>query len=254
MAGFPGAPTTQLFTASMPIQKYYLGTGIKIMRDQIGISNSTSFSGAVNYTLSLLGGKLAAGLEFGGQQYGINWDELELNETDNALPQGNQSVLVGNAGFGLFYSKEKWYVGYSVQNLFRSKLNFDKTESQEESRLRFHNYIQAGMTFEVNDNISIEPHTLIKYVRNAPMQVDLGGYAIYKRIVGAGMAIRTGDAMYFSAKYEYNEMLSVGYSYGVRINSLSPYTGSSHEFMISYFYPLLPPATIKEKNPIWYIN
>lgn len=254
MAGFPGAPTTQLFTASMPIQKYYMGTGIKIVNDNIGITRNTYFSGAANYTLSLAGGRLSAGLEIGGQQYAIRWDELELREQDNALPQGNRSVFVGNAAFGLFYKKDKWYVGYSSQNLMRSKLNFDKVKSAEEGRLKIHHYFQGGVAFEVNEEFSVEPHTLIKYVSNAPMQLDLGGFVIYKRLVGAGLALRTGDAMYVSLKYEYNNMLSVGYNYGIRINSLSQYTRSSHEFMISYFYPLLPPAVIKDKNPIWYIN
>lgn len=254
MAGFPGAPTTQLLTASMPIQKYFIGTGLKIVHDRIGITRSTNFSGAGNYTLTLADGKLSAGLELGMQQYGIDWDKLDLNDPDNALPNTNTNLVVGNAAFGLFYDRENWYVGYSVQNLFRSKLNFDKVKSAEESRLRFHNYYQAGMAFAINDNFSVEPHTLIKYVHNAPMQVDLGGFIVYKLMAGAGMAFRTGDALYFTLKYEWNEMLSVGYNYGIRVNSLSPYTGSSHEFMISYFYQLLPPPIIKKRKPIWIIN
>ena len=254
MAGFPGAPTTQLFTASMPIQKYFVGTGIKVIHDRIGITRSTTFSGAGNYTLTLADGRLTGGLELGFQQYGIDWDKLDLNDPDNALPANNTNVTVGNAGFGLFYDKENWYVGYSVQNLFKSKLNFDKAKSEEDARLKFHNYYQAGMAFEINDNFSVEPHTLIKYVRSAPMQVDIGGFAVYKAMAGAGISFRTGDAIYFTAKYEYNEMLSVGYNYGIRVNSLSPYTGSSHEFMISYFYQLLPPPIIKKRKTIWIVN
>ena len=254
MAGFPGAPTTQLFTASMPIQKYFVGTGVKIVHDRVGITRSTSFSGAGNYTLTLADGKLTAGLELGLQQYGIDWDQLDLNDPDNALPATNTNVTVGNSAFGLFYDRENWYVGYSVQNLFRSKLNFDKTKSDEEARLKLHNYWQGGMAFEVNDRFAVEPHTLIKYVSRAPLQVDLGGFVVYNAMAGAGIAFRTGDALYFSLKYEWKEMLSVGYNYGIRVNSLSPYTGSSHEFMISYFYQLLPPPIIKKRKTIWIVN
>lgn len=254
MAGFPGAPTTQLFTASMPIQKYYIGTGFKVIHDRIGITKSTTFSGAGNYTLTLADGKLTAGLELGLQQYGIDWDKLDLNDPDNALPSNNTNVVVGNAGFGLFYDKETWYVGYSVQNLFKSKLNFDKTKSDEEARLKFHNYYQAGTKIPINDNFQIQPHTLIKYVNNAPLQVDLGGFAVYKNIAAAGISIRTGDAMYVTMKYRYKEMLSFGYNYGIRINSLSQHTRSSHEFMLGYFYPLLPPPIPTIERPDWIID
>ena len=52
-------------------------------------------------------------------------------------------------GFGLFYDKRTWYVGYSVLNLIRSKLNLNETSSQDEARLKRHNYIQAGMAIEL---------------------------------------------------------------------------------------------------------
>lgn len=254
MNGFPGAPTTQLFTASMPIQKYFLGTGIKVMNDKIGISRTTTFSGSVNYFLGLGGGKLSAGIELGGQQYAVDWDELDLNDPDNALPQGKRSVFVPNAAFGLFYSKESWYAGYSIQNLFRSKLDFDDVESATEARLYFHHYIQAGTAIGVNDNLAIEPHTLIKVTKSAPMQMDLGVYGVYKKMAGIGLSYRTGDAMYFTAKFEWKEMITVGYNYGIRLNSLSKYTNNSHEFMVSYFYKLLEPASKKIKHPYWFIN
>jgi type IX secretion system PorP/SprF family membrane protein len=252
--GFPGAPTTQLFTASMPIQKYYLGTGIKIVNDIIGITRNTSFSAAANYYMGLGGGRLAAGLEIGGQQYAVNWDELDLLDPDNTIPQSKQSVLVGNGAFGLFYSMESWYAGYSIQNLFRSKLDFDKEESPTEARLYFHHYIQAGMAIGLNDNFALEPHTLIKITKSAPMQMDIGLYTVFKQMVGAGISYRTGDAMYVTAKYEWKEMISVGYNYGIRLNSLSQYTSNSHEFMVSYFYKLMEPASKEIKHPYWFIN
>lgn len=255
LAGFPGAPTTQLFTASMPIQKYYMGTGIKVIHDRIGITRSTSFSCASNYTITFADGKLTAGLELGFQQYGIDWDKLELNDPDNALPNTNTNVIIPNGGFGLFYDKRTWYVGYSVLNLIKSKLNLNETSSQDEARLKRHNYIQAGMAIELkNSPVVIEPHTLIKYVVNAPPQVDIGGFASFKRIIGGGMAFRSGDAIYFTMKYQYQRMLSIGYNYGIRVNSLARYSGNSHEFMISYFYPLMPPPSKVDTNPIWFIR
>jgi len=255
LAGFPGAPTTQLFTASMPIQKYFLGTGIKVIHDNIGITRSTSFSSAINYTLTFADGKLSGGLELGFQQYGIDWDKLELNDPDNALPNTNTNVLLPNGGFGFFYDKRTWYVGYSALNVLRSKLNLDGEKNEEEARLKIHNYYQAGMAIELDKiPIVIEPHTLIKYVIHAPPQVDIGAFASFKKTIGGGMALRTGDALYFTIKYQYQRTLSVGYNYGIRVNSLSKYSGNSHEFMISYFYPLMPPPSKVDTNPIWFIR
>ena len=255
LMGLPGAPVTQLVTASMPIQKYYIGTGIKFMYDQLGVSNNFALSGAANYYIGFGEGKLSAGIEIGMAGMQVRWEDLNPVEIgDNALPMQNKSIIVPDAGFGLFYNTETWYVGYSIQQLLLSRMKFTDYETDNPANFAMHHYVNAGAAFVMSEELklNIEPHTLIKKVAGAPIQMDLSTFVVYNQMAGVGVAFRTHDAIYFVAKYDLLDMVTIGYSYGVRVNGLSPYSSSSHEILLGYKYKLMEPAKKKVVHPIIY--
>lgn len=253
LVSFPGAPTTQHISVSAPIQAKYLGLGMRILNDQLGVSKQIAATFAANYFIGFGGGRLAMGLEFGLHNYSMDWAALDKKDDNDAvLPLSRQSVLVPDGGFGIFYNSEMFYGGYSVQHMIRSKLYFEDVEYDRNAKLYMHHYLNFGGVFELNDLIQIEPHMLLKMVKAAPWQLDIGGYAVYKNMAGAGIAYRTGDAVYFTSKVEIKEQFYIGYSYGIRVNSLSTYSSNSHEVMVGYFYKLLEPARKKIIHPRYY--
>ena len=253
MLNFPGAPTTQQFTVSAPWQAKYMGFGLRVLNDKIGVTNHVSVNAAANYFIGFGEGKLAMGLEFGMDQYSVNWDQLEGHDaTDPSQPAGAISILVPNAAFGLFYTTDNWYAGYSIQNMVGSRLSFQGAANSTTSSQYMHHYINAGGVKQLNDNFQLEPFLLIKAVYAAPWQMDLGTYFVYKNAYGAGVTYRSGDAIVFSAKLEFLEQIYVGYSYEMRINSLSAYASTSHEIMLGYYYKLLEPARKKIIHPRYY--
>jgi type IX secretion system PorP/SprF family membrane protein len=253
MLGFPGAPTTQLFTVSAPWQAKYMGFGMRIQNDNIGVTNRLSFNLAANYFLGLGDGKLAMGLEFGLDQYAVDWSSLVIHDAGDAVvPVGKTSIMTPNGAFGLFYTTENWYAGYSVQNLIGSRLNFQGPVLSNTARQYAHHYFNAGGVKRLNDKFQVEPYLLLKGTTAAPWQLDIGSYIVYKNQYGAGVTYRTGDAIVFSAKIEILEQVYVGYSFETRINSLTTYSSSSHEIMIGYYYKLLEPARKKIIHPRYY--
>lgn len=253
MLGFPGAPTTQLFTVSAPWQAKYMGFGMRIQNDNIGVTNHLSFNLAANYFLGLGDGKLAMGLEFGLDQYAVDWSSLVIHDAaDAVIPVGKTSIMTPNGAFGLFYTTENWYAGYSIQNLIASRLSFQGPVLDNAARQYAHHYINAGGVKKLNDKFQLEPYILIKGVSGAPWQVDLGSYVVFKNQYGMGVTYRTGDAIVVSAKIELLEQVYVGYSFETRINSLTTYSSSSHEIMLGYYYKLLDPARKKIIHPRYY--
>lgn len=253
LMGFEGAPVTQLVSVTAPIQKRYIGLGLRIMNDQIGVTNQASALAAANYFIGFGPGRLAMGFELGFHSYQINWNSLvRRNQNDDAIPNETQSVVVPDGGFGLFFNSEKFYVGYSIQHMIRSRLRFTDLETESIARFRMHHYLNTGAVLEMSENINLEPHFLLKMVKGAPWQVDVGGYAVYKNMVGAGVGYRTGDAIFFTSKIEISQQFYVGYSYGMRIGQLATYSSSSHEVMFGYFYKLLEPARKKIIHPRYY--
>lgn len=252
MLSFPGAPTTQLFTVSAPWQLKNMGFGMRVLNDNIGVSNSLSVNFTANYSLTLGAGKLSSGLELGFDQYSVDFNQLvRKDQTDEVIPNTEASVSTPNGSFGLFYTTENWYFGYSVQNLIASRLQFGGEKGDESSRKYATHYINAGGVKKINDNFQVEPYVLVKGTKSS-WQMDLGSYVVFKQKYGAGLAYRTGDALVITAKVELLEQFYLGYSYEARLNSLSPYTSSSHEFMLGYYYKLLEPARKKVIHPRYY--
>jgi type IX secretion system PorP/SprF family membrane protein len=253
LMGFEGAPTTQLVSVTAPIQKRYIGLGLRIMSDQIGATSQGSAVVAGNYFIGFGPGRLAMGFELGVHTYQIDWESIvKRHDNDAAIPTENRTIAVPDGGFGIFFNSENFYFGYSIQHMIRSKLKYTDIETESIARFRMHHYINTGAVFELNESINIEPHLLLKMVKAAPWQLDIGGYAIYRNMIGVGVGYRTGDAIFFTSKIEVKQQFYVGYSYGMRIGQLATYSASSHEVMFGYFYKLLEPARKKIIHPRYY--
>lgn len=248
MVNFPGAPTSQSLTVSAPWQVMNMGLGIRVLNDKIGVSNSFSANLAANYVLTLGTGKLTLGIEIGIDQYSVDWDNLVryINQ-DELIPTTNASIKTPNAASGLFYTTENWYFGYSVQNLIASSLSF--TGSESSARKYATQYLNAGGVKKISDDFQVEPFAFLRATKSA-WQMDLGSYIVLKQKYGAGLAYRTGDALIVTLKFDLPEKFYLGYSYDVRLGSLSSY--SSHEIMLGYYYKLLEPARKKTIHPRYY--
>ncbi|MFM7021685.1 MAG: type IX secretion system membrane protein PorP/SprF [Flavobacteriales bacterium] len=253
LLNFPGAPTTQLFTVTAPWQAKYMGFGLRVMNDNIGVTNHLSVNAAANYFIGFGEGRLAMGLELGIDQYSVKWNELEGHDvSDQAMPPGPNSIIVPNGAFGLFYTSENFYAGYSIQNMVASRLDFTDYGNSSVAKQYMHHYVNIGGVKSLGDKLQLEPYILVKAVYAAPWQMDLGSYLVYKNAYGAGVTYRTGDALVFSAKIELFDQVYLGYAYEARINALSQYSSSSHEFMLGYYYKLLEPARKKIIHPRYY--
>jgi len=253
MLSFPGAPTSQLVTVTAPWQKKYMGFGLRVVNDNIGATSHFSMNAAANYGVRIGPGKLTMGLELGFDQYAVDWSSVAIHDAgDDIIPTTDASITKPNASFGLFYTTEYWYAGYSVQNLIASRLQFQGTETENAAHQSAHHYINIGGVKKFNETLQIEPFLFIKSTSGNGAQMDLGSYIVFKESYGAGVAYRTGDAVVLTAKVNLLSKFYLGYSYEARINSLSPYAGSSHELMIGYFHKLLEPARKKVIHPRYY--
>ena len=112
-AGIKGSPKTQTFSIHGPVSENN-GIGFSIMHESIGIYNIIRAN--ANYSYMIKTGKrsqIAFGLMGGLMQYNQNLDELVLiNPNDNLYLTDNINVIAPNAGFGLFYYTDEFYLGF----------------------------------------------------------------------------------------------------------------------------------------------
>ena len=252
-AGIQGAPVTQTFTFHGPIQSKYMGYGLKVVNDKLGITKQTNITAIYSYHLGLAGGKLSFGLEGGMFSQATDFSVLIKKDlVDNALPNGSVSVTNPDASFGIQYQAKDYYGGFSMAHLFTKSINYSNIDRDITARLFRHYFVTGGYIYDINPNISVQPNFLLKITSSAPMQLDVyTNFMLYEKfIVGAGY--RTGDALSFVAKYHITDEIRVSYSYDYTLSKLASYSTGAHEIMIRYGIKLLPPPAAKEIHPRYY--
>lgn len=236
--GFEGAPTTQTVTLHSPILNENIGVGLSIVNDKIGPTNMTSIYGDFAYKIKVSKkAKLAFGLSAGLNVRQNGLTDLDLDESiDDSFTTDEDSELLPNFGFGVYYSTDKYYVGLStpklLKNDFKSNVSSGGNEHASEAR---HYFLIAGAVFNLNSEFKIKPTTLFKLTNGAPAQLDLTASLIFRDKIWGGLMYRTGDAAGVLVGVFITPVLSAGYSFDWSYgNETFRNNGGSHEIMLMY--------------------
>lgn len=250
---FPGAPVTQKLTFNAPLQKRYMGLGLKAFHDIAGTAEITSLSGIYSYYIGLGKGKLSFGLEGGLTNFSVDYTNLIRTHPDDlALSYSKESKFLPDASFGMYYYHNRFYFGLAMYHLFQSKVNLTQYERNDAAKLFRHEFLSSGYKIKASEKIDIEPSVLLKYVSGSSPQADLNTNVIWNEIISIGGSYRTGDGLSFLFRYLIREKIVIGYSYDLTLSGLSKYSNGSHEIMAGYQVKLLPPATKKITDPRYY--
>jgi len=232
--GIQDAPRTYVLSLHGPLNNEKMGLGAYLFTDITGPTRRTGFSASYAYHIRLTDDiKLGMGLTFGALQFQIDGSKITTQQTgDVAISNGNQSVVVPDAGAGLYAYSDKFFAGFSAPQLIGNEIQFFDDYDSPESRLSRHFFLMGGYNFQVMDDIVIQPSTFIKYVDPLPVQFDVTLRGIYKEIVWAGVSYRMDDAVGFMLGYTFQENLTFGYSYDVATSEIQNHTTGSHELML----------------------
>jgi type IX secretion system PorP/SprF family membrane protein len=248
-----GAPMSNIFTFQAPVQTKSIGLGLKLIQDKIAITNTIEIDGIFSYHIGFGKGKLSFGIEAGGIKNDYNYDELiRITPDDPALPTGDQSTFVPDISSGVFYQNDQFYLGGSAYHLLNRKKNvlvFDQNQ----------NYVVAktytalgGIFIDLKKNMILEPSFLLKYVKGAPVQIDINTSLVFVDKLAFGISYRTGDAIIGMFKYDITKNLKFSYSYDYALSRLSRFSMGNHEISISYGVELLPPPSKRVIHPRYY--
>jgi type IX secretion system PorP/SprF family membrane protein len=143
---------------------------------------------------------------------------------------------VPDANVGLYYNHPKYYIGFSITQLFESvaKFSFSNNDAYQGYQIQRHYYLTSGLRYEMpNDSYVFEPSFLVKASEALFLQADINAKIIYENNFWGGISFRTNKSiatlvgmkagkLYFGYAFEYGiDAISSRHSYG------------SHEIMIS---------------------
>ena len=229
------APTTGTFFGHAPVGKN-VGMGLSFISDKIGPVEENNIYADFSYTLNLGGEhKLAFGIKTGLTLHKVGlYDDVYLTLPDANDPafSENTSNSYFNIGSGLFYYTNKYYLGFSVPNLMKSKhLDFNGREFGSEVS---HYFVTGGYVFDINENVKFKPFFMMKSAFNAPTSLDLSTNFLFNQKFEIGATYRLEDSFGAMVNYAITPNLKLGYAYDHIVSDLNVTTPSSHEIILLF--------------------
>ena len=241
---FEGAPVTQSITMHSPLENDHIGLGFSILNDKIGPTNLTSVVVDYAYRFKLTeNSKMSFGLSVGANLFQANLSALQLDvQNDPVFLNDINNQVTPNIGFGAYYSRERFYAGFSIPNLLEtnySQIDQGNGTSLIGKELR-HYFFIAGALFHVNDNLDFKPTSFVKVTTAAPIEADLtASFIIQKRFL-LGAMFRTGDAIGGLVGFDITDQFHIGYSYDWSYGlQTARYNKGSHELVLRYDFIFL---------------
>ena len=156
-------------------------------------------------------------------------------QDDPAFSEDTNNIYF-NLGTGLFYYTNKYYIGFSVPNMLKSK-HLDIRRSGNEVEFgseTSHYFLTGGYVFDINDNVKFKPFFMMKSAFNAPTSLDLSTNFLFNEKFEVGATYRLDDSFGAMLNYTINPNLRIGYAYDHIVSSLNVSTPSSHEIILLF--------------------
>ncbi|MCL5130250.1 PorP/SprF family type IX secretion system membrane protein [Algibacter sp. L4_22] len=235
---FEGSPISFSLSGHGSLNENKMGIGAAIIRDEIGITKSTSFFAAYSYKIFFDfksnrpywqlydTGVLSFGITAGLQQYQSNLTELGIIGDPKFAQDINTSIPT--IGLSFLFNHASFYVGFSTPNVMGDSLASDKNLVLNSPYYGYFGYRIYNNRFE---DFMIKPNMLIKYEDGAPLQADFNVALSFKNKFEIGTGYRTSNSINFLAGiYLFNNMRAI-YNYNIA-NKNSP-LGNTHGLILS---------------------
>jgi len=233
------APTTATFFGHLPVGKN-IGFGLSFISDKIGPVEENNIYTDLSYTLNLGDEhKLAFGLKMGFTIHNVGlFDDINytLPQPGDVAFSENISNAYFNLGSGFFYYTNKYYVGFSVPNILKSKhldirTNGDEIEFGSEIS---HYFLTGGYVFDINDAVKFKPFFMMKSAFGAPTSLDLSANFLFNQKFEVGGTHRLEDSFGAMVNYAITPSIKIGYAYDHIVSDLKVTTPSSHELILLF--------------------
>ncbi|MCH8318577.1 MAG: type IX secretion system membrane protein PorP/SprF [Bacteroidetes bacterium] len=246
--GFKGAPSTQTFSVHTPLiigtksdkrkrsralESKKIGVGLNLINDNIGPGNSFGIFGSGAYRLSIGKGKLSMGLKAGFFKYEINWNEIDYPDKTTSYTGNKDTKILPSFDFGLYYYTDMFYAGAALTHLSRPSIAVDSANNKIDGYLSRHFILTSGYAFMVNEFIIFKPSFLMKYVKSAPLSVDINANFLFYGKLWVGTSFRWKNGIVFLTEFNFTDQLKAGYAFDLTLNPIRKHSKGSHEIFIS---------------------
>lgn len=240
--GLDGAPVTQTLSGHSPIGNAGIGLGMSLWHDRIGPATETTAAIDVSYSIELnYDARLNFGIKAGMHLLDVDFNKVNIFDPSDILLQENvDSRSTPVLGIGAFYFTDNWYAGLSAPNLLQTDHFSENRDGSVATAYvvqeKIHFFGIAGYVFDLNDQIAFKPATLVKYIVDVPVQIDItANFLFYDRLT-LGAAYRWDAAVSGLAAFQINQNFLLGFAYDREITQLgnTTFNSGSYEVFLRY--------------------
>lgn len=215
------------------------GVGLTVLNDRTGPLNRFAAYGTYAYHLSLSPRtSLSAGVSAGITNMSLDASKLNFGTTtvDPAVAgSGVINRIKPDISAGLWLYSANYFVGVSAQQIIPQQIAFsDNTVQLQQGKLLPHLFFSAGYRLQLNENISLLPSTLIRYVNPLPLGLDFNAKLQYQDLLWVGGSYRYQDGFAAMVGLNISHSINVGYSYDMQTSNLNTVSKGTHEILIGF--------------------
>ena len=233
------SPVTFLASADMPVKVLKGGVGLSFMKDALGFEDNIILNFGYSYHLDLGPGTLGIGVALSLDNRTVDFGVAEpLNESDPAIPKKEQSDMLVDCNFGLYYSvPETFYIALSSTSLLEKKGKVLQGVSSSSASFVGDRtfYLAAGYEYQFfNPMFKLNPSMMI-LSDIASTQFNVGARLWYNNMVCCGVNYRHQESIDLLVGFVIKGM-QINYAYD--INTMGLKLQGSHEVSVSYNFKL----------------
>jgi type IX secretion system PorP/SprF family membrane protein len=185
-------------------------------------------------------GKISFGIQGGIKYYNIDWSMIYVEDPDFTFQGDLENKVTPDANVGIYYYSNRAYLGISSKQLLQNESGLVTVNGKKTyTKLLRHFYGMAGLAIPVSDNVIFRPSALVKYVKNAPWQLDLNASFLIYDLLWIGTTYRTNGDLVFLTEFSISGKYRLGYSYDINVKEMLHYNSGSHEIRLGIDLDLL---------------
>ncbi len=247
--GITNAPKTFIMSADMPVRFFdrVHGVGLVMMSESIGLFSNKSMGAQYTFKKKWKKNTLNIGIQAGFATIGFDATKIHLvdeQETDDAMPTGNNDGKTFDANFGISWITPDYYAGLSVTHLTEPAIDLNENSSTYISRTY---YLTGGYNIRFGNPLyELQPSFLVK-TDAVVAQYDVTARLVYNKMFNGGLSWRKDDGFVFLLGFKY-KMIDAGYAFDLSTSEISQVSSGTHEFFVRFSMPINVPSTDKNRQ------
>ena len=242
--GAVGSPETLTAFIHMPVNKK-IELGLSVISDDIGdgAKKENNVYADIAYVIQLNNKhRFSFGMKAGFTNLTTNFNGFRLESgntsTDLAFNE-DVNTFSPNIGAGAFYFTDKYYIGLSAPNLLPTKHIEEKAGITAFGSENPHIFLTGGYVFELSDMFKLKPAVMSKFVKGAPLTLDVSANVLYNNKFELGAAYRLDDSVSGLMAINVTKTLKIGYAYDHTLSNLGQFNSGTHEVFLLFGLDLL---------------